>query len=108
MSDTQRPDRCKVVFEGIGNKVILALINPGADLQVWKNFAVQKQVQEFLRDGIAVVDTHQKRMMLPKGRTEAEVRAHIMKFAESAGLVRKVENGSASIHDRPDNHQPSG
>lgn len=107
MPDALRPDRCKVVFEGIGNKVILALINVGSDLQVWRNVAVRKQVQEFLKDGNAVVDTHLKRIMLPKGRMLEEVKAHIVKFAESAGVLRKVENGSAIVHDGPDSNQPS-
>lgn len=99
MSNELRPDVCKVVFEGIGNKIVLALINQGADWQVWSNPAIRAQVREFLRESIALVDTHQRRVMLPKGRTEAEVSGYIREFAVNVGLLRKVENGSTVIHD---------
>lgn len=104
LSDSLRPDRCKVIFERLGTyQIYLVMVAPNYD-NVWrKDRKVTGLITKLLREGFSIAVTAnggKSRHIIPApGKQGPDVVGDINKFAEEVGVLRKVEHGGAVIHD---------
>lgn len=108
LSDGLRPDVCRVMFEEIPDKVVLALIPPHYS-SAWRENLVAQFITRLVRDGyvvaVSVDGGRERQLILPKGVSVEEATDKINRYAQQVGVLK---DGSTELHDRPNDDQPSG
>ena len=104
LPESLRPDRCKVIFEKLGEfKIYLAMVARGYK-DVWQEQSeLTGLIQQILREGNSIAITtngsSERHILLAEGQDSKEVIKDIEQYAKQAGVLGKAPDGGSSIQD---------
>lgn len=97
MPEGLRPDRCRIVFEPLPEKIVLALI-PRHYNRAWREKPAVKFIERLLKDGHVVAITidggAEKHMVVPKGVDPQDAMNKILDYANQITSSKRPHGGA--------------